>query len=110
MADISTEELERIEREYHSGSDNIKPIQEFSKPEDLYDELIASIRKYHPSTDITLIEKAYHVAFEAHKGQVRKSGEAYIIHPLCVAIIWQSWNWTRKPLLRVCCMMCWKIP
>ena len=24
--------------------------------------------------------------------------------------IWQSWNWTRKPLLRVCCMMCWKIP
>ena len=87
MADISTEELERIEREYHSGSDNIKPIQEFSKPEDLYEELIASIRKYHPSTDITLIEKAYHVAFEAHKGQVRKSGEAYIIHPLCVAII-----------------------
>ena len=84
---MSTEELERIEREYHSGSDNIKPIQEFSKPEDLYDELIASIRKYHPSTDITLIEKAYHVAFEAHKGQVRKSGEAYIIHPLCVAII-----------------------
>ena len=60
MADISTEELERIEREYHSGSDNIKPIQEFSKPEDLYDELIASIRKYHPSTDITLIEKAHH--------------------------------------------------
>ena len=41
MADISTEELERIEREYHSGSDNIKPIQEFSKPEDLYDELIS---------------------------------------------------------------------
>ena len=33
MADISTEELERIEREYHSGSDNIKPIQEFSKPD-----------------------------------------------------------------------------
>ena len=45
------------------------------------------MRKYHPSDDISMIEKAYHVADEAHKGQVRKSGEAYIIHPLCVAII-----------------------
>ena len=87
MADITTEELERIEREFHSGEGNIKRIKEFASPEDLYEELIASIRKYHPSADITLIEKAYKVAYEAHDGQVRKSGEAYIIHPLCVAII-----------------------
>ena len=46
-----------------------------------------SVHKYHPSTDISLIEKAYKIAYEAHKGQVRKSGEAYIIHPLCVGII-----------------------
>ena len=45
------------------------------------------MKKYHPSTDISLIEKAYKTADTAHKGQVRKSGEAYIIHPLCVAII-----------------------
>ena len=87
MADISTEELERLEQEFHSGPGNIKSIKEFSSPEDLYEDLIASIRKYHPSGDISLIEKAYKVAYNAHKGQVRKSGEAYIIHPLCVAII-----------------------
>lgn len=87
MADISTEELERIEREFHSGPGSIKPIKEFVKPEDLYEELIAGIRKYHPSADISLIEKAYKVAYQAHEGQVRKSGEAYIIHPLCVSII-----------------------
>ncbi|MGN0414746.1 MAG: RelA/SpoT family protein [Agathobacter sp.] len=87
MADISTEELERIEQEYHSDSGSIKPIKEFVQPEDLYKELIESIRKYHPSADISLIEKAYQTAYEAHKGQVRKSGEAYIIHPLCVSII-----------------------
>ena len=53
----------------------------------LYNELIASIKKYHPSTDITMIQKAYETAREAHKDQKRKSGEPYIIHPLCVAII-----------------------
>ena len=87
MADISTEELERIEQEFHSDTGSIKTIKEFVKPEDLYAELIAGIRKYHPSADISLIEKAYKVAYTAHDGQVRKSGEAYIIHPLCVAII-----------------------
>ncbi|MEE1250816.1 MAG: bifunctional (p)ppGpp synthetase/guanosine-3',5'-bis(diphosphate) 3'-pyrophosphohydrolase [Lachnospiraceae bacterium] len=87
MADISTEELEELENEVIPKTENIKTMKEFESPESLYKELIASVRKYHPSDDISLIEKAYHVADEAHKGQVRKSGEAYIIHPLCVAII-----------------------
>lgn len=87
MADITTEELEELENEVVSKDDNIKIMQEFVSPESLYQELIASVKKYHPSTDISLIEKAYKTADTAHKGQVRKSGEAYIIHPLCVAII-----------------------
>ncbi len=65
----------------------IESIEEFQSPEALYQELIARVRRYHPSDDISLIEKAYAVAYEAHKDQVRKSGEPYIIHPLCVAII-----------------------
>ncbi|WP_099468498.1 RelA/SpoT family protein [Konateibacter massiliensis] len=60
---------------------------DFTSPDTLYQELIESIRKYHPSTDISLIEKAYNIAKTAHEGQTRKSGEPYIIHPLCVAII-----------------------
>ena len=60
---------------------------DFTSPEELYQDLIKSIRKYHPSDDISMIEKAYKVAYEAHKDQKRKSGEPYIIHPLCVAII-----------------------
>ena len=87
MADITTEQLEELENEVIPKTDNIKTMKEFQSPESLYKELIASVRKYHPSDDISMIEKAYHVADEAHKGQVRKSGEAYIIHPLCVAII-----------------------
>ena len=49
--------------------------------------LIARIRKYHPSTDVSMIEKAYKLAVKAHGDQRRKSGEPYIIHPLWVAII-----------------------
>ena len=66
---------------------NWKPRLNFTSPEVLYQELIASIRRYHPSDDISMIEKAYHVADNFHKEQKRKSGEPYIIHPLCVAII-----------------------
>lgn len=65
----------------------IEEIKEHQSPEKLYQGLIERVRKYHPSDDITLIDKAYHTAAEAHKEQQRKSGEPYIIHPLCVAII-----------------------
>ena len=64
----------------------IESIQYLS-PEQLYEDLILRVKKYHPSDDISLIEKAYKVASEAHKDQLRKSGEPYIIHPLYVAII-----------------------
>jgi len=90
MAEISTEKLEQIEKaekEFHSMEGNIRETQDFEEPQKLYAELIESVRKYHPSTNISMIEKAYRIADGAHEGQVRKSGEPYIIHPLCVAII-----------------------
>lgn len=62
-------------------------MEDFTSPDVLYQELIESVRKYHPSDDISMIEKAYRIADEAHKEQRRRSGEPYIIHPLCVAII-----------------------
>ena len=65
----------------------IENIEEFQSPEQLYRDLLLRVHKYHPSDDLSLIEKAYHAAETAHKDQLRKSGEPYIIHPLCVAII-----------------------
>ena len=53
----------------------------------LYQELVERIKTYHPAKDFDMLEKAYHLAREAHKDQKRKSGEPYIIHPLKVAYI-----------------------
>ena len=72
--------------------DKISKSEEFVNPDELYQELIQCVQKYHPSDDISMIEKAYKVASEAHKNQFRKSGEPYIIHPLNVAIILADLN------------------
>ncbi|MBC8581446.1 MAG: RelA/SpoT family protein [Zhenhengia sp.] len=56
-------------------------------PDEIYEKLINRIRSYHPSDDVSMVEKAYKLAKEAHEGQLRKSGEPYIIHPLQVAYI-----------------------
>ena len=74
------EEIKKVEA-------SVKKMEDFTDPEKLHQELLAGIRKYHPSADLSLIEKAYQIAAEAHKDQKRKSGEPYIIHPLCVGII-----------------------
>ena len=98
MADESTMEklnrtplgVGRVDGAVEIKSPNDEELEapaDFTSPEVLYQELIASIRRYHPSDDISMIEKAYHVADNFHKEQKRKSGEPYIIHPLCVAII-----------------------
>ncbi|MDO5538674.1 MAG: bifunctional (p)ppGpp synthetase/guanosine-3',5'-bis(diphosphate) 3'-pyrophosphohydrolase [Eubacteriales bacterium] len=73
-------EIKRVEA-------RIKKMDDFTDPGVLYKELIDGIKRYHPSADTSMIEKAYKIAYEAHKDQKRKSGEPYIIHPLCVAII-----------------------
>lgn len=65
----------------------INKVQEGMTPDDLYQVLVNRVQLYHPSADISMIEKAYGVAKQAHKDQYRKSGEPYIIHPLNVAII-----------------------
>ncbi len=87
MADFTTEELERMERRIRQENEGVVATADFVDPEELYKELLARIRKYHPSADISMVENAYQTAYAAHREQSRRSGEPYIIHPLCVAII-----------------------
>lgn len=51
------------------------------------ERLLRTVRTHHPKGDLTIIERAYTVADQAHAGQTRQSGEPYITHPLAVAQI-----------------------
>jgi GTP pyrophosphokinase len=51
------------------------------------DPLIKTVRATHPKADVRLIERAYEVAAQQHAGQVRKSGDPFITHPLAVTTI-----------------------
>ncbi len=87
---------ENITKEIKTGTIPYRPIKvesgipnpgDFTPADVLYDTLVKDVLRYHPSDDLSMIEKAYKVASKAHRNQHRKSGEPYIIHPLCVAII-----------------------
>ncbi|MEO7122172.1 MAG: bifunctional (p)ppGpp synthetase/guanosine-3',5'-bis(diphosphate) 3'-pyrophosphohydrolase [Lacisediminihabitans sp.] len=61
----------------------------FSKaqPTGAVDRLIKTVRSHHPKADVAIIERAYAAAELAHRGQLRRSGEPYITHPVAVAQI-----------------------
>ncbi|MCD8078593.1 MAG: HD domain-containing protein, partial [Lachnospiraceae bacterium] len=87
---MAQEREEHVPVIYHAVTDcNKESIVKDEKKtaEELYQELVETIRRYHPSDDLSQVEKAYRIAVKQHEGQLRKSGEPYIIHPLRVAII-----------------------
>jgi GTP diphosphokinase / guanosine-3',5'-bis(diphosphate) 3'-diphosphatase len=55
--------------------------------EQLYSELEHKVRLVRPKDDFTQLEKAYRLAADAHKSQLRQSGEPYMVHPLQVTLI-----------------------
>lgn len=51
------------------------------------DRLIRTVKTHHPKADTGIIDRAYQAADRAHAGQLRRSGEPYITHPVAVAQI-----------------------
>src|ERR1700726_1986907 len=50
-----------------------------------FEDLLEKVRAYTPEADVELLRRAYVFSAFDHKGQVRHSGEPYLIHPLAVA-------------------------
>ncbi len=62
--------------------------KDFTDPDKLYAELVKIVRKNSANNgDLELLHRAYMTAKNAHMDQKRKSGEPYVTHPVCVAII-----------------------
>ncbi|MDD6275931.1 MAG: bifunctional (p)ppGpp synthetase/guanosine-3',5'-bis(diphosphate) 3'-pyrophosphohydrolase [Clostridia bacterium] len=55
--------------------------------DEMFDNLITSMKESSSANDIEMLKRAYSLANEAHKGQFRLSGEPYIVHPVSVAVI-----------------------
>lgn len=51
------------------------------------EDIIAAVQVYHPNANVGLIQKAYVYSAKVHAGQVRKSGEPYLIHPIEVSYL-----------------------
>ena len=52
-----------------------------------FQTLVTKVRSYSPQADLSVLERAYKYAQDAHSGQLRESGEDYISHPIEVALI-----------------------
>ena len=71
-----------------------------------FGQLLSRFRSRHPGASSELIERSFAMANDRHRGQLRKSGEPYVSHPIAVATI-QS----RSPLIdamsRAGSVRCW---
>ena len=55
-------------------------------------DIVDRVQATHPSANIELIHKAYVFTAKVHHGQLRKSGDPYLVHPLNVAFLLADWN------------------
>ncbi len=52
-----------------------------------FEDIHETVQRHHPEADLELLRKAYIFSAVEHKGQIRASGEPYLVHPLEVAAI-----------------------
>ena len=75
------------EHEAQTTRDDVPSVAAGLSVAEQYERLEKTVRDYNPQADFGLIRGAYEFAEKEHRGQLRKSGEPYIIHPIAVAQI-----------------------
>ena len=80
-------ELEKTTANDDDEEAPVLPVKPQPTPDEIFSELTTNVRKYLPTQDISILERAYQFGAAKHSKQSRKSGEPYITHPLSVANI-----------------------
>ncbi|MFT4287833.1 RelA/SpoT family protein [Nocardioides sp.] len=73
--------------------------QRSGAPNPVLEPLFRAVRANHPKADLALLERAYATAERLHEGQLRKSGDPYITHPLAVTTILAELGMTEPTLV-----------
>ena len=76
-----------VEVNIETEKKDIPSHKEDTDPKVIFQKLIDQVKSYAPNQDLSILEKAYLFAESKHGNQKRQSGEAYISHPLSVALI-----------------------
>lgn len=84
----------------HSGTPKTRASRSASKPQEpvaapavaSVTQLSAKLSEYLTPSELKKVKEAYRFSDEMHLGQVRKSGEPYIVHPIAVAEICADWK------------------
>ena len=86
--EVSKEDMEKLESVKKADA-AVKSMHDFTSPEVLYNELIASIKKYHPSTRL-----------QGKPTRIRREspGNPTLFILYVLPLFWRIWNWTRRPL------------
>ena len=58
--------------------------------------VLQAFLRRHPGSDVSLMVRAAETATVAHAGQMRRSGEPYVTHPIAVAQSPPTWGWTPR--------------
>ena len=87
---VNTDTEKHTKEAFDAEADILKKRKEqLSKlsADEMFEQLINSMKESADSEEIEMLQRAYSLADEAHKGQFRLSGEPYIVHPVNVAVI-----------------------
>ena len=83
VADLGINQSARVA----SNNELLRKVATAMTEKSTIDSVIAALLEHHPHSDIARVRRAYDVAKDAHQGQMRKSGEEYITHPVAVTQI-----------------------